>query len=145
MEKEGYMMGCNELITGEGGNTMNFYKFDKENGKQISQFNSDFIMSRVIQTNKPANIGCMYLEKNGVVGYHQATVPQLFLVVNGAGIVRNEKEEYIEISSGDAVFWEKDEWHETKTDTGLMAIVIESEELDPSSFMPSKESLSEEK
>lgn len=33
-------------------------------------------------------------------------------------------------------FGEKDEWHETKTDAGLTAIVIESEELDTSSLMP---------
>lgn len=117
---------------------MEFYKFDKSNGKQISQFDSNFIMSRFIQTSKPAHIGCMHLGKNGIVGYHQAVVPQLFLVVNGEGCVRNEREEYIKVESGDAVFWEKDEWHETKTDTGLTAIVIESEELNPSLFMTLK-------
>jgi hypothetical protein len=36
------------------------------------------------------------------------------------------------------VFWEKDEWHETKSDNGLTAIVIESKELNPVDFMPSK-------
>jgi quercetin dioxygenase-like cupin family protein len=46
--------------------------------------------------------------------------------MNGEGYVRGEKEEYIKVQSGDAVFWEKDEWHETKIGTGLTAIVIES-------------------
>ncbi|MEH7379490.1 cupin domain-containing protein [Bacillus sp. JJ1533] len=115
---------------------MEFFKFDKNSGKQISQFHSDFIMSRIIQTSKPAQIGCMHLGKNGIVGYHQAVVPQLLLVINGEGYVKNEKEEYIKVGPGDAVFWEKNEWHETKTDSGLMAIVIESEELNPSLFMP---------
>ncbi|MEH7222291.1 cupin [Bacillus sp. JJ1566] len=117
---------------------MILYKFDKDSGKQISQFNSDFIMSHIIQTSNPTQIGCMHLGENGIVGYHQAVVPQLLLVVSGEGYVRNEKEEYVKVSSGDAVFWEKDEWHETKTDTGLTAIVIESEELSPSLFMPVK-------
>ncbi|WP_010677279.1 cupin domain-containing protein [Bacillus timonensis] len=117
---------------------MEFYKFDKSSGKQISHFDSDFIMSRILQTSKPANIGCMHLGKNGIVGYHQATVPQLFLVVGGEGHVRSDKEGYIKVESGDAVFWDKDEWHETKTETGLMAIVIESEELNPKRFMPDK-------
>ena len=53
---------------------MEFYKFDKNSGKKISKFNSNFIMSRIIQTDKAAHIGCMHLDENGIVGYHQAVV-----------------------------------------------------------------------
>lgn len=116
---------------------MEFINF-KESGKMISKFNSDFIISRIIQTNKPTHIGCMHLDENGIVGYHQAVVPQLLLVLNGEGYVRNVKDEYFKVKSGDAVFLEKDEWHETKTNVGLTAIVIESEELTPELFMPLK-------
>ncbi len=114
---------------------MEFYRFDKDNGKKISKFNSDFIMTRIIQTDKPTQIGCMYLDENGIIGYHQAVVPQLLLIMSGEGYVRGEKEDYFKVQPGDAVFWEKDEWHATKTIDGLTAIVIESEELHPSSFM----------
>jgi len=117
---------------------MDFYKFSKESGKRISKFNSNFIISRVIQTDKATNIGCINLEENGVVGYHQAVVPQLLMVIHGEGYVRNDKEEYFKVQPGDAVFWGKDEWHETKSDKGLTAIVIESAELNPSLFMPLK-------
>jgi len=117
---------------------MEFYTFSKDSGKSISKFNSNFIMSRVIQTDNETNIGCMHLDVNGIVGYHQAVVPQLLLVINGEGYVRNDKEEYIKVQPGDAVFWEKDEWHETKSEKGLTAIVIESVELNPSLFMPLK-------
>ena len=117
---------------------MEFYKFSQDTGKRISKFNSNFIMSRVIQTDKASNIGCMHLEENGIVGYHQAVVPQLLLVINGEGYVRNDEVQNIKVQPGDAVFWEKDEWHETKTDKGLTAIVIESSELNPSLFMPLK-------
>lgn len=110
---------------------MELFKFDKSNGKQISKFNSDFIMSRITQTTKAAHIGCIHLEENGVVGYHQAVSPQLLLIVSGEGFVRGEQEEHFKVEAGDAIFWNKGEWHETKTDTGLMAIVIESEELSP--------------
>ncbi|WP_211655419.1 cupin domain-containing protein [Planococcus alpniumensis] len=110
---------------------MELFKFDKNNGKQISKFNSDFIMSRITQTAQPAHIGCMHLGGDGVVGYHQAVSPQLLLIVSGEGLVRGEQEEYFKVETGDAVFWNKGEWHETKTDTGLMAIVIESEKLSP--------------
>ena len=118
---------------------MEFFKFSKDNGKRITKFNSNFIMSRVIQTDLTTNIGCMHLEENGIVGYHQAVVPQLLVVINGEGYVRNDKEEYFKVLPGDAVFWEKDEWHETKSDKGLTAIVIESVELNPFFFMPLKE------
>ncbi|MCM3609767.1 cupin [Planococcus sp. MERTA32b] len=114
---------------------MEIYKFDKNSGKKISKFGSDFIMSRIIQTDKAANIGCMYLEEDGLVGYHPAVVPQLLLVLSGSGSVRGESEEYFNVESGDAVFWVKGEWHETKSENGLTAIVIESEELNPSLFM----------
>jgi quercetin dioxygenase-like cupin family protein len=117
---------------------MEFYKFSKDSGKRISKFDSNFIMSRVIQTDKATNIGCMHLDENGIVGYHQAVVPQLLVVITGEGYVRNDREEYFKVQSGDAVFWEKDEWHETKSENGLTAIVIESVELNPSLFMPLK-------
>lgn len=117
---------------------MEIYKFNKENGKSISKFNSNFFMSRITETTKAAHIGCMYLDQNGMIGYHQAVVPQLLLIIDGEGYVRGQKEEYISVQAGDAVFWDKDEWHETKTDVGLTAIVIESEELTPSLFMPVK-------
>ena len=118
---------------------MEFYTFGKESGKQIAKFQSDFIMSRILLTDKEINIGCMHLDENGIVGYHQAVVPQLLLVVSGQADVRNEEDAYFTIKPGDAVFWEKDEWHETKSVTGLTAIVIQGSELNPALYMPVKE------
>ncbi|ENQ3080120.1 hypothetical protein ACEOWG_003399 [Bacillus cereus] len=40
-----------------------------------------------------------------------------------------ENKEKIPIQAGQAAFWEKGENHETSTKTGLMAIVIEGEDL----------------
>jgi quercetin dioxygenase-like cupin family protein len=122
---------------------MEFYRFGQEVGKQISKFNSDFIMSRIIQTEHAAHIGCMHLEAGGVIGYHQAVTPQLLLILVGEGLVRGEQDEYVTVQAGDAVFWNKEEWHETKTATGLTAIVIESEELHPSLYMSLKVTVNE--
>jgi hypothetical protein len=80
----------------------------------------------------------MHLDIDGIIGYHQAVVPQLLLVISGEGFVRGEDEAIYSIKAGEAAFWIKDEFHETTTKTGLTAIVIESEELDPSSFMTEK-------
>lgn len=116
---------------------MRIFQFKQESGKKITKFDSNFVMSRITQTNKAAHIGCMHLAEGGVVGYHQAVVPQLLLIVSGEGWVRgDEANEYINVRCGEAVLWDKHEWHETKTETGLMAIVIESEELDTSLLTP---------
>ncbi|MDI7741165.1 cupin [Lysinibacillus fusiformis] len=117
---------------------MEIYRFDKDSGKKFTQFNSDFVMTRILQTKHEAHIGCMHLDQNGIVGFHQAVVPQLLLILSGEGYVRGEKEEYIKVQSGEAVFWNKEEWHETKTDNGLTALVIESEGLNPARFLPNK-------
>lgn len=114
---------------------MEFYRFDKDVGKYITHFNSNFIMSRISKTEKITQIGCMHLGTNGIVGFHQAAIPQLLLVVNGEGWVRGEDDSRVSIKVGDAVYWGKGEGHETVTDTGMTAIVIESEELTPSDFM----------
>ncbi len=95
-------------------------------------------MSRIINTEASASIGFMYLEKNGIIGYHQAVAPQLLLILDGEGYVRNVQEQYFKVQPGDAIFLEKDEWHETKSDNGLTAIVIESVALNPSTFMCAK-------
>jgi len=103
---------------------------------KITKFDSDFVMSRIVRTINATHIGFMYLAENGMIGYHQATMPQLLLVVSGEGLVRGESDEYIKVEPGTAIFWKKGEWHETKTEAGLNAIVIESEELNPSAYMP---------
>jgi len=93
---------------------MEIYQFKKEVGKKITKFDSDFVMSRITQTDKVAHIGCVHLDEDGLIGYHPAVVPQLLLVVSGEGWVRGKTDEYIKVHSGEAVFWDKDEWHETK-------------------------------
>ncbi|PPA71040.1 cupin domain-containing protein [Jeotgalibacillus proteolyticus] len=111
---------------------MQFFRFDSESGKQVTHFGSDFVMSRILKTESAVQISCMHLDAGGVIGYHQAAVPQLMLVVSGNGKVKGKEDQYINAEAGDAVFWEKDEWHETITDDGLTAIVIEGPELSPS-------------
>jgi hypothetical protein len=115
---------------------MDIFRFDSAAGRAITQYGSvNVILSRILQVNVEASIRCFHLGAAGVVGYHQATTPQLFLVVNGIGWVRGESNERLAISAGQAAFWQKDEWHESGTAHGMMAIVIEGEKLEPEEFM----------
>ncbi len=115
---------------------MKLFRFDASAGKHIDVFDSDFVLTRVVQTPGAAKVSCMYLGSGGLIGYHQATSPQLLLVVQGQGWVRGEPPERIRVSPGQAAFWEGGEWHEAGTDTGLVAVVIEAEGLEPAIIMP---------
>jgi quercetin dioxygenase-like cupin family protein len=81
-------------------------------------------------------IGCMHIGAGGIVGYHQATVRQLFLVVAGTGWVRGKDEPRQPIAAGQAAYWEAGEWHESGSQDGMTAIVIEATTLDPARDMP---------
>lgn len=96
-------------------------------------------MNRILETKKEAYIGCMLLEENGIIGFQQVAISQLLLIVSGIGYVRGEKNEWFQVRSGEALYWDKEEWHETKTNIGLTAIVIESEEIMPDLMIPLKE------
>ncbi len=117
---------------------MQIFQFTKESGTHITKFNSDFVMSRIVKTEMPAHIGCVHLEAGGVIGYHQAVVPQILLVVSGEAEVCGEDKVIQNVKTGEAVFWIKGEYHETSTNGGLTAIIIESEMLEPASFMTLK-------
>ena len=71
-----------------------------------------------------------------MIGYHPATVSQLFLVVQGEGWVRGETTSKIQIKAGQAAYWEKDEWHEAGTKSGMIVIIIEGMNVDPAKRMP---------
>ncbi|MEK3793128.1 cupin [Paenibacillus sp. FSL R7-0204] len=114
---------------------MEIYHFGIDTGKSISAFQSDFILSRIIQTEEQAHIGCVYLGEQGIIGYHQAASSQLLLILNGEGYVRGEEAEFTAVSAGQAVFWKQGEWHETRTDSGLTAVMIECDSLNPAAYM----------
>ncbi|MDR0269974.1 cupin domain-containing protein [Paenibacillus sp.] len=105
---------------------MKIYNFGSENGKDIHAYGSkQLVMTRILSSSADLQTGCMHLGPNGVVSYHQATTPQLFLVISGEGFVKGYENEEQRIQAGSAAFWEAGEWHETRTEHGLSAIVIE--------------------
>jgi len=139
---------------------MKIYPFGPEVGRRITQFESDFVMTPLARigglgrdgasvgdaegatlspgtriARQGAQVGCMHIGPGGVVGFHQATVQQLFLVVAGAGWVRGPEADRTPIRPYQAAFWTAGEWHESGSDTGMTAIVIEGETVDPAQFL----------
>lgn len=116
---------------------MKLFRFDQRVGRKVDRFESvHATISRIVRTPDSVHIGCMHLDAGGVVGYHPAVVAQLFLVVSGDGWVRGENDERVPISAGQAAFWIAGEGHESGTQSGMVALVIEGEGLEPERFMP---------
>jgi quercetin dioxygenase-like cupin family protein len=61
---------------------------------------------------------------------HPATYPQILAVLDGSGAVSGADGIEEPIASGEAVFWEEGEEHETRSETGLTALIIEGRQLD---------------
>ena len=72
----------------------------------------------------------MALEPGGAIGLHEAVSPQLLLVVDGAGRVRSGNNAAVAIAAGEGVLWQAGELHETTTERGLGAIVVEGSSLE---------------
>ncbi|OOR21551.1 cupin [Bacillus cereus] len=115
---------------------MKIFDFSEKVGKHISVFQSNFIMSKILNHQGNIHIGAMHLQENGIIGYHEAVVSQLLLIVDGEGYVCGTDKEKVTVEAGQAVFWEKDEFHETSTEKGLMTIVMEAENLEQAIIMP---------
>jgi quercetin dioxygenase-like cupin family protein len=116
---------------------MKIFRFDPEVGQEIEQFGSvKAIISKVVHLDNEAVVNCVYIRPNGKIGYHQAVTRQLFLLVEGNGWVRSESDEKHAVQGGQAVFWEKGEWHESGTETGMTAVIIEGTNVDPAELMP---------
>ncbi|WP_242308330.1 cupin [Bacillus cereus group sp. BfR-BA-01524] len=114
---------------------MKTFDFSEKVGKHLSVFQSNFIMSKIVNHQGNVHIGAMHLHENGIIGNHEAVVSQLLLIVNGEGYVCGTDKEKAKVEAGKAVFWERGEFHEISTEKGLMAILIESEELEKGVLM----------
>jgi hypothetical protein len=112
---------------------MKIFEYGAEAGHAITRFDSRAAkIARVAQAAGGTSVHYLNVGAQGIVGYHQALSPQLFLVVSGAGWVRGEDSLRRPVTAGQGVFWEQGEGHESGSDTGMAAIVIEGEGLSPS-------------
>ena len=85
----------------------------------------------VVHASGEVRVALLRLDPGGVLGLHPAVGPQLFLVVAGEGRVRGAEEELLPIAAGTAALWEDGEPHETTTNTGLTAVIVEAETIKP--------------
>jgi quercetin dioxygenase-like cupin family protein len=87
--------------------------------------------SRIAHYPNPIHIGCLTIEKNGIVGMHPAPVSQLFIVMNGEGWVIGKDGIKTVLKAGQAAYWEPGEHHESGSEHGMSVLVLESKDLEP--------------
>jgi hypothetical protein len=103
---------------------------DQFKGIVITQFGSkNSKQYPILKTNGQTQVSTLNLEPEGIIGMHKAVTDQLFLIFKGNGWIRNETSERIDLKEGMGVLWEKGELHESGTDSGMLALVIEGENL----------------
>lgn len=111
---------------------MQIYPFTPAPGKGITSHGSRAArISPVATLADKARVDCIHLEAGGVLGYHPAAANQLFLVIDGSGLVRAGESAFVPVSAGQAIFWTAGEWHETRSEHGLTALVLEGAYFQP--------------
>jgi quercetin dioxygenase-like cupin family protein len=79
----------------------------------------------------PAQAAIFRLAPTGRIGRHPATVAQILAVLEGEGRVSGADGQFQPIAAGEAVFWSAGEEHETETDFGMTALILEGDGLLP--------------
>ena len=107
----------------------------QESGQPIDRFSSrGASLTKILQIQAEASVHWLFLKPGGLIGYHPAVENQLFLIVEGGGWVRAGQEPAQPVSTGQAVFWEAGEWHESGTESGMAVLALEGRGLQP--FLP---------
>ncbi|TCZ79289.1 cupin [Paenibacillus albiflavus] len=119
---------------------MRLFSFDQSAGNAIDKYGSkNLVITPIMRLlDKQLDIiqmACMHLDKDGLIGGHEAVIPQMFIVVDGEGWATGGEGIRIPISKGQLVLWNAGEWHEVSSENGLCAIVVESDQLEPLEIM----------
>ena len=117
---------------------MDIFRFNSNNGRGIEAYGSHFTLNAIGHFEEPSHMVLMSFTSGDLVGRHDATLAQLFYVIEGCGWVAGKDDIKRPIQDGEAAFWIKGEAHSSGTNTHMKAIVVESDGLNPQQFMAEK-------
>ena len=107
-----------------------------ETALPITDYGSSFHLTRLLRSEtKEARVDIAYLAPGYQIARHRAGLPQPFYVLEGSGWVSGDDEIEHPITTGEAAFWSHGGLHATRTETGLTALIVQSEELEPGTFL----------
>lgn len=79
----------------------------------------------------PFQAAVFRVARGGRIARHPADVPQILAVLEGEGEVSGADGLFAPIGPGEAVFWARGEEHETRSATGMTALIVEGDGLGP--------------
>ena len=88
-------------------------------------------LSTQIWSGSPWQAAIFRVAPGGRIVRHPAAYPQLLAVIDGAGEVSGADGIFQPIAAGEAAYWEQGEEHETRSEQGLAALILEGEGLRP--------------
>jgi len=88
-------------------------------------------LTRPLAAGAPFHAAIARLGAGGRIARHTAQAPQLLAVLEGAGVVSGGDGAEEPIAAGEAVVWAESEEHETRSEDGLVALVLEGPGLLP--------------
>ena len=106
--------------------TVEMITFAAADASTIDRFDSVAAsVNRLARVDGQGAVAAIRLGPGGRVGRHPAVKTQLFVVIDGSGMVSGDDGVEIAITSGHAALWRAGEHHESSTTSGMTAIVIE--------------------
>ena len=96
---------------------------------------SKVVISPIFISQSETRFACFHIGPGGFIPQHPAVGPQLFCVVEGEGWVAGEDGNKVPIVAGQAAYWAPGETHESGTEGGMRAIVVECPSFDPAAYM----------
>jgi quercetin dioxygenase-like cupin family protein len=80
-----------------------------------------------------ARVYALHFEPGGSIGRHRAGFGQLFVVVSGSGWVEGDDGTRKELAPGQAAWFARGEMHAKGSESGLMALMVQVDDLEPHS------------
>jgi len=106
--------------------------FAFEPTRELTRFDSrGATIGGVARASGAVRVSLLQLAADAVVGAHPAASPQLFLVVAGSGWTRSGEEPRSPVAAGEAALWDVDELHESGSEHGLTAVIVEADAIEP--------------
>jgi len=77
------------------------------------------------------HVYAMHFGPNGIIGTHPTGFCQLFLIAQGEGWAAGADGKRVHLTAGQGVFFELGEEHAKGSDTGMVAIMVQTTSLEP--------------
>ncbi len=111
---------------------MKIFRLAKECLHRVDAYGSHGFAHTLVVAGQDVQVGWIRLEERGRIGRHAASGNQLLWVMVGTGWASGNDARQMPIGPEMAVWWADGEPHETTSEGGLVAVVIEGTIAEPS-------------